>query len=728
MPVGEGAIRVTTGSDIDPAKAEGSALIARAVRWPSLGHLTGSLAGAVQAQGSRWRLWLPVAFGAGCGLYFALPSEPPVALVMAPALALGLGVGLAVHRHSRALAPLLLALFLVSGLAVAKLRSDAVAAPIAPALAEPTRITGWVIDVDSPGQRGGRLVLAPVRIAGLAPDEVPHRLRLTLRDGAPPPPGTALSVLAIVNPPPPPAAPGAYDFGRQAWFQGLGGTAFALTPVRNERLDPPPVSIRIRMAVNAVRFSLAERVVARMGLPEGGIAAAMVTGHEAWITPEDTQVMRDSGLAHILSISGLHMAIVGGFVFFTARLAIAAWPWLALRLSAKKLAALAGAGAVGLYLVISGAPPPAERAAIVAWTAFAAILLDRRAVSMNGLALAALIILLHRPESVIQPGFQMSFAATAALVALAEAWPRRIAELSVPPLVAAIQRGRDWLVAACAASLVAGLATGPFALQHFNRSAVYGLIANVVVAPVSSFLMMPGLALGAALEPLGLGAPFLWIAGRSVAFMLWVGQTVSDLPGAIRLVPSAPDLALPIAFLGILFICLWTGRGRWLGLPLAAAVLIWPRAEPADVWIGPEGTNAAIRSGSDAVAVRPEVRRFALDMWAQRRGLTVVEGTEAPCERYSCVLSIEGAPSLAHGWGRRPPDEARLSELCAGAEVVVLRAIVPRLPPACDGRLVLDGQDMARLGATELWRDGEGWRAVSSQSVRGARPWSQPPQ
>src|SRR5690606_32421821 len=158
------------------------------------------------------------------------------------------------------------------------------------------------------------------------------------------------------------------------------------------------------------------------------------------------------------------------------------------RVPGKKIAAAVAALAIGVYLVVSGAPPPAERAAIVAWTAFAAILLDRRAISMNGLALAAMIVLLRRPESVVQPGFQMSFAATAALVALAEAWPRRARELSAPLAIVVLQRARGWILAACAASLVAGLATGPFAMHHFNRSALYGLGANLAVAPISTFV------------------------------------------------------------------------------------------------------------------------------------------------------------------------------------------------------------------------------------------------
>lgn len=277
-----------------------------------------------------------------------------------------------------------------------------------------------------------------------------------------------------------------------------------------------------------------------------------------------------------------------------------------------------------------------------------------------------------------------------------------------------------------AASLVAGLATGPFAMQHFNRTAVYGLAANLLTAPVADFIMLPALAVGAALEPLGLGAPFLWVAGVGVDLMLGIGGWVAGLPGAVRTIPSAPAAALPIAFLGVLFLCLWRGRLRWLGLPFALAVLLWPRAPAPDLWIGDGGTNAAFRLDRTAVVVRPGVRQFAVDVWSRRRGLEAVERPDGgwTCSRFSCGPSDPGAVPIALWWGRRAPSVDQMAALCAMAPVVSVRAVVQSLPTACDGRLVLDGVDYARGGAVELWRDGPGWRAAWTAQARGDRPWS----
>ena len=685
------------------------------------------------AQTLRWRMWSPVAFGGGCAAYFGLKSEPSAwPLGVGAMVAAGLWLGarrLALGRMWTL--PLLMLACFTWGVAVAKWRTDAVAAPIVPAMAEPTLVEGWVIDVDSPGSAGPRVVIAPVRIRGLTPEQTPVRLRATVR-GEVPAPGQAVRLFAILNPPPAPASPGAYDFGRNAYFQSLGGVAFALGETRPAYLAPPPWRVRAAMAVNGMRFDLARRIVARLGERTGGIAAAMTTGQEAWLNPDDVDVMRDSGLAHILSISGLHMAVVGGFAFFLVRLIVAAWPWLALRVSGKKVAAVGGLLAVGTYLVVSGAPPPAERAAITASIAFVAILLDRQAITMHALAVAAFVVLLLQPEAIVTPGFQMSFAATAALVALVEAWPQRPKELSAPLPILIVQRAGAWLGAAILASLVAGAATGPFAMQHFNRTAMYGLLANLATAPVSDFLIMPMLAMGALLEPLGLGAPFLWLAGQGIGLMLAIGTWTAGLPGAVRTVASAPDYVLPIAFLGVLFCCLWRGPLRWLGLPFAAAVMLWPRSPTPDVWIGDGGTNAAWVQAGEATVMRPGARQFAVDVWSRRRGVLAVErGPEGwRCSRSACVPDTPSAGPVAVWWGNRAPSLEQVDAMCRAAPVVSVRPVVPALPASCEGRLVLDGTDYARGGAVELWRDrtpsDPPWRAVWSADVRGNRPWSRP--
>lgn len=694
-------------------------------------RLRGWLEAQAEAQADRWTLWTPVALGCGCALYFGLQREPQawVAWVLLPLVA-GLLVALRWSAWRATTMALALSACAVGGFAVAKFRTEAVKAPVAQAGARPQAIEAWVVDIAQPGQSGQRLLLAPIRVGDWPAEATPVRTRVTLRpDMALPRPGEAVSLLAIVNPPPPPASPGSYDFARDAYFESVGAVGLALrAPEAIAPAAKAPWRLRLTMAVNATRWALTQKIVAALGPETGGLAAAMTTGHEAFIPREQVDNLRAAGLAHIISISGLHMAIVGGFAFAFARLVVAAWPWLALRVPGKKVAALVGLAAVGGYLLLSGAPPPAERAAITASVAFAAILVDRQAISLHALALAAMAVLLLQPEAVTEPGFQMSFAATAALVALAEIWPRPVKEISVPWAIRAVQGAATWTLASIAVSFVAGLATGPFAIQHFNRVSTWGLFANLAVAPISSFLMMPGLALGAALTPLGLGQAPLEVAGWSIGLMNQIAAWAAAAPAAQIVVPSAPDWVLPVSFLGLLFVCLWKGALRWAGLPLALAILWAPRPPAPDVWISADGSAVAVREGREAVLLRPDVKLFGAELWSRRRGLTPLISEEErdrrfACDAWSCAPNAGAPVRLAAAWNlKRPLKAGRLEELCAGADVVVLRNAFR--PEACAASLVLTGEDFAKGGSVELYRAGAGWRIVWAQDLRGRRPWT----
>ena len=702
---------------------------------PSLARARAWLRRQASLQAGRFGLWTPVALGGGTAVYFVLPAEPAFALAVL-ALALAAACALASLRSSlrpAASRVLVLAACLLAGFALGRIRTEQVRAPVAPDGGEVRRVEAWVVDVASPGQGGSRVLLAPVAIAGLDPGETPVRIRLTLRGPEPPPaPGSLVSVPALLNPPPPPSSPGSYDFARDAFFDGVGGVGLALGQLRVLPSSEAglPGGLVLQMRVNAFRWDLTRRLVDRMGPDRGGLAAAMTTGHEAFVPAAQVEALRAAGLAHIISISGLHMAIVGGFVFGLLRLAVAGIPALALRLPGRKIAAGGGMIATLGYLVLSGAPDPALRAGVTACAAFAAILADRRAISLRTLAAAATIVLVLRPEAVTQPGFQMSFAATAALVALAEAWPTPVREISAPLAVRLLQGGRTALVAGVLISLAAGLATGPFALQHFNRVALYGLPANLVTEPVSTLLLMPALALGVLLTPLGLGDLPLEAAGLGIDALNAVARTFAGLPGAEQVVASAPPWALPVAFLGILFICLWRGPLRWLGLPLALAVNLAPRMPSPDLWVAHDAASAAVRVGDAAVFLRPDVRRFGAEVWARRRGLSMTEeagpsGAGLVCSAHACQPGGGGLP-VAVIWTRRPGVLLReFQAACAKADLIILRAERPEGP--CATRVVLDDSDFRAGGAVELWRrpDG-GWDALWAQPLRGLRPWSAP--
>jgi competence protein ComEC len=735
-PVGEGAIRVTT-ADIDrsgkgsgdPGGAGAAPLSTRLFGVPSLAGLKAWALDETRVQTERWFLWSPAAFGGGCAIYFALPLEPKLWLggVLA---ALALAAALVLRRTSRERAIVALVnliAFGCCGFFAAELRAASVGAPVVWQRTAAT-VEGWVVDVAGPGSGGkGRLLIAPYRVSGLAASELPAVARISVSPDAVIGPGEAIRLRAVIGPPPEPASPGAYDFARDSYFQRVGAVGFSLSEPMIVEGPEPSWPLRLQLAVNAARWSLARRMIDDMGSREGGVAVAMTTGHEAWLSQDEVASMRDSGLAHILSISGVHMAIVGGFVFLVFRLLIAAWPWLAVRVNGKKLAASAALLATGLYLVVSGAPPPAVRSAVTLAVAFTAILADRRAISMHALALAALICLVLQPEAVAQPGFQMSFAATAALIALAEVWPHPPKAINTPWPIRFIQDAGAWVLLAVAVSVAASLATDPIAIQNFNRIALYGVPSNLLMEPLSTFVIMPFLAAGALLDCFGLGGWALAVAGFGIKLLNLIASSVAAWPHAVWIVPSAPAVALPIAFLGVLWLCLWRGKLRILGLPAALAVFLWPRPPAPVAWIASDGGGAAVVSQGVSVPLRPDAKQFAIDLWARRRGLKEPQNAEAgmrvhfDCNRTRCLPKADDPLRLAAWWTRRRPSAANVEELCRDADFVVLRG--DQTLPGC-GAHVLNGADFSRGGSVEIFRARSGWRLVWANPIRGVRPWT----
>lgn len=759
IPVGDGAMRVTTGgaglgfgSDIGVKEGGARApwrpgLITRLPRLPSLADIIAALQREIAAQASRALLWTPLAFGLGAAAYLGLKTEPSAQAAWAVGLA-AVALALAVRRFShdrRLLVASGLAAVIALGFLVSKLHSDAMATPIVPVKFGVASLEGFVVDVESPSERGPRLLIAPVAIAHLAPEATPSRIRIVVpQEGGPeatPAPGSAIRVMALIDPPPGPAAPGAYDFARDAWFEGIGGVGLAMRPPEPAILARPPLALQGEMAVNALRWRVAERLAAAikevMGPNDGGaagLAVAVTTSHQDWLASPDRDALRGSGLAHMLAIAGLHTAAVSGFAFFFFRLLIAAWPWLAVRIDGKKVAAAAALVVVLGYLVLSGAHPPARRAAITASIAFLAILADRRAVSMHSLSLAALVVLLLEPDAVVAPGFEMSFCATGSLIALAEIWPRRLGAGLAGPL-GWLQKARDWLIAMAMVSFVAGAATGPFAIQHFNRVANYGVAANLTADFLASAVLMPALGLCLLVQSIGLGpaqaAPLFWLAGWAARGVIAIGHLFSEAPGAAVTMASAPEIALSLSYLGIVFACLWQGRLRWIGVPLAFAVALWPRPPAPAGWMSADGGDAAIVRNGEAVAMKPTTRLYATGAWAQRRGLRLPAEPGAAmqalfdCDRSACAPHSFTRPAIAAWWTIRKPKPERLAGLCRNAEILILRAEVDDLPAPCARLTIFGKAAFARGGAAELYAaPGGGWRAVWAQPLRGQRPWT----
>jgi competence protein ComEC len=419
-------------------------------------------------------LWLPVALGAGAAFYFALDFEPPP---WAGWLALGIGLVAALAGQYWRMALAVLLAVLALGFALAKFREERVAAPV---LARPL-IAHLIAHIDAiePRDNGLRMVLSDPR-SGAFSGPPPRRIRVALRDAGSLEPGDWVSLTASLQPPPAPVEPGANDFGRAAFFQSIGAVGFAYGRARPIVAPRSPTGQeRLSDAIERLRWRMTRRIQAALPGSRGAIAAALVTGARGGIADVDEAALRDAGLAHVLAIAGLHMALVGGGLFWLVRAVLAAIPRLALAYPIKKWAASAALAGSAFYLILSGAAPSSLRAFVMLAMVLAAILCDRPALSMRAVALAAVILLVLRPEAIIEPGFQMSFAAVVALIAVAE-W------VQTRPHV---PRGRiaRYARGLILTSLVGSLATLPFALFHFDRVTHYAVLGNLLAMPVMGF-------------------------------------------------------------------------------------------------------------------------------------------------------------------------------------------------------------------------------------------------
>ena len=469
---------------------------------------------------------------------------------------------------------------------------------------------------------------------------------------------------------------------------------------------------RFGIGLAELRLGMTQRIAAALPGSSGGIAGALITGQRGEISEEDETALRDAGLAHVLAIAGLHMALVGGGIFWLIRAGLAAIPAIVLRYPIKKWAAGAALAASVFYLAISGAAPPAVRAFVMLAMIMLAILFDRPALTMRSLALAAGILLLLRPESIFEPGFQMSFAAVAGLIAVAE-WEATRERLQPR---GALYRYVHGIVMT---SLVGSLATMPYALFHFDRATHYAVLGNLIAMPVMGFWVMPAAALAVVLMPFGAEHWALAWLGQGIGVMAAMGRWVSGLPGAVTLAPAMPLGALIVISLGGLWLALWQKCWRWWGaLPLLLGC-IWAYAAPRpDMLVAPDAQTVAIRGGDGLLHfVKKPANRFVAREWLRRDGdgrdfAEAVGDPAIKCDGVGCVAKAAVLVAVS----RKP--EA-LADDCAMAKVVVSAAAAPN----CKAPVVIDRDAAAR---------GQGWRvtlspqpyAESVRSVRGERPWS----
>ena len=552
--------RVKSAHDDKGAVRESPAMLIRALPERALATI-------VAEERDRLALWLPVLVGAGIGAYFTLTREPPLWLGLV-ALVAAASIGWLGRRRPGVLVAAMAAAALALGFAATQWRAATVAAPILEKRIGPTSLVARVVSIDRfPAAR--RVTFDRPRIAGLGPERTPATVRVTFRGHEPPlKPGQWVQARVSLLPPPAPAAPGAFDFQRQAFFQCLGAVGFGLGVPQVTAEGAEEGWDRFTLGLERLRQNITERVLEGLDGERGAIAAAFITGERAAISEELMNAMRDSGLAHLLAVSGMNISLIAGILFVCVRAGLALIPPIALRYPIKKWAAVAAIPGAFAYALIAGATVPTQRAVLMITLVLIGVLIDRQAISMRLCAWAAAAILLTTPETVLGASFQMSFAAVVALVAVYEVFRMR-GRFDVDAPRGWARAAAYYLGAVALTTFVASAATTPFAVYHFNRFAVYGLLANMIAVPATSLWVMPWVVPVFVLLPFGL-------EGWALVPMGW-GHRRRQLDGAMGRGPAGRRNRHPVDADG-------GARRRHFGRPLALSLeaALAPRGRARD--------------------------------------------------------------------------------------------------------------------------------------------------
>ncbi|MEZ5907389.1 MAG: ComEC/Rec2 family competence protein [Hyphomicrobiaceae bacterium] len=683
----------------------------------------------IEAEQASWFNWVPVAFGAGVGLYFLLPFEP-TRLVAAAGVIAAVVLRLVWRRSFVGWLTTAVVLAVALGFGAAKLRTLRVDAPILARPMTSAEVTGRILRAEPRPAHRARLTLAVEAIAGLPAERLPaERLPAIVRVSVPGDtkglsPGQRVRLRATLAPPPEPTRPGGYDFARRAYFERLGAIGYARQrPEPLPQTGAPTLALRGWAAVQGVRQAVGERIRGALPGVPGAIAEALITGERGGLPEETTKAFRDSGLLHVLAISGLHMTIMAGTIFLVVRFALALVPGLAVAWPIKKwAAAVAALGALG-YLLLSGASYSTQRAFVMMLVMLLAVLLERRALSLRNVGLAALLLLALFPESLLDISFQMSFAAVVALISVYETWRRMRPVGRGDGRRGPLRLAGLFLVGIIATTLIASLAVAPFGAYHFHKSQQYAVIANLIALPLVNFVIMPMALLTLLTIPLGLEAGPLWLMGRAIEVVVWSAHWVGGLPGAVALVPGMPVEALLVMIAGGLWLALWQRRWRLLGvLPVLLGVVLARSPDRADILVGRDGRAVAVREGGRLAALPIRGRAYELTRWLEfdgdpRPAAAAYALPAFRCDAVACTARVKGQLLSVV---RHP---AALGEDCQRAAIVLMT--LHRALPCPAPRLVIDLRRLERLGAHAIYVRSDRLQVVTVAEWRGVRPWSQ---
>jgi competence protein ComEC len=668
----------------------------------------------------RLAVWSPLLLVVGIIGYFSLPQEPSIIVALAGILSVALVFWRRPGNH------LLVAIAqIIFGFSIAILRAEWAGTPLLRATAHDVQLTGYVHEIERRSKRRDTMVLQVIAAPELPPGEVPRRIRLQLSIAADEVPrvGDIVQLKASLSPLPRPVFPGGFDFGRQLYFQGIGATGRSLAP---PVILPADTSWRytLRRTFHDLREAIGRRIRASITGPLGAIAEALITGERASIPRSMNESLQTSGLFHVLSISGLHMSMVAGGAFWFTRALLAVSPMLALNYPIKKWAAAVAILVGLLYLLLADSGPATDRAFIMIAVIFFAVIVDRPAISLHNLAVAAVIILMISPEQAVNASFQMSFMAVMGIAALYPALARFSERLRGSAGQGRSVRWLRWLLfwggASVATSLVAGALSGIPAAHHFGRLAPYGVIANALALPIVGVVVMPSAMASVLLMPLGLEAPPLYVMEKGLEVVLQVSDWVASWPLAAGRWPLLPASATGLFAASAAFLCLSASPLRLLALPLALAACLAVLRSQSLLMIDDRAANIAIvteKGWSPAIATGAS---FSVGKWLEQSGdsETVRNAAKRPgwsCSAFLCLSEVKG---LTVGYLRRAA-EGRTA--CPAVDILVAEFPLRR---RCKGKHVsIDRFSVWREGSHALFLDNGKIVIRTAKTQQGLRPW-----
>lgn len=670
---------------------------------------------------------VPVLLAVGIGVYFSGYNDIGLmtsALVSASLLFLSFvaGVNFPLIKYL-----FLCIFFVVMGYFLAGFRVYSVDTQTLKEELRPTNISGTVHKVHLYEDGKIRLTLRDTIIRGTEPltlvnvrvnkfDEMPYE-------------GDKVEIRAGLMPPPGPAMPGDYDYARQMWFQGLSAVGYSVSS-----LIIVEKSRNISSSFKQMRQRMAERTKAQIPGEAGTLAAALITGIRGGMPEKLAEAMRNAGLAHLLAISGLHMGLLCGVVFFSSRLILSTFPSITLKHPIKKWAAIIAAIAGFGYLLISGASIPTVRAFIMVIIVFLGVLTDRKAISLRLVAIAATYILVTSPEALIGVSFQMSFAAVIALVIVFERFGNDFMN-KFRGNTGFRQKMVYFIVGSLFTSLIAEVAIAPFALYHFNKVVLFGLLANLIAMPVMGSWVMPWIVVTLVLMPFGLEQLALIPMSWGLEVIMAVAYWVSALPGAAIEIPAIDSRALIMLVLGALWFGIWRLKSRYFGIPvMIIGVILGTLYKQPDILIDNAGKTIGIRAGDNSLSLsRTNGSRIVRERWQQRLGQNNTTrwkyetfmpensaGRELSCDGLSCLYRPMRAEHLLVSLVQ---NELALLEDCQSADVII--SLVP-VEINCPASLVLDRWDFYNNGGYAIWLPkarGDDVKLKNVTESRGNFPW-----